>query len=140
MRTVTLTRYETDFEGTFSKVVTDNQFQVYGVEKPWHDNKHDESCIPAGVYQCAIVESPKFGKVYSIQGVKDRTEILIHPANWQRQLLGCVALGRAVGLVLGVKGVMSSQDAVAGFMGDMDNEPFMLTIAWEPHIDPEAKA
>ncbi len=136
VRKATLTRFETGDEGTFGKVVTDNGFQVYSLEKPWADNKTDESCIPAGVYECAVVESPKFGKVYGLKKVKDRTDILIHPANWQRQLLGCLAFGRAIGDVAGLKGVMSSRDAVAGFMADMDSEPFMLTIEWEEAIAP----
>lgn len=140
MRKVTLTRYETGPEGTYSKVVTDNGFQCYGMELPWKDNKADESCIPAGAYECAVGESPKFGKVYGLKAVPGRVDILFHPANWIRQLLGCIALGRAVGLVLGIKGVMSSRDAIDGFMADLENEPFMLTIKWEPHLEPKAKA
>ena len=140
MRTVTLTRFEMTPDGTFGKVVTDNLFQCLSLEKPWHDNKTDISCIPAGSYECAVIDSPHFGKVYGLKEVKDRTDVLIHAANWERQLKGCIALGRAEGVVLGIRGIMGSRDAVAGFMADMDNEPFMLTVVWEPHIDPEKKA
>ena len=140
MRKVTLTRYEMTPDGTFGKVVTDNGFQCYSLEKVWKNNEPEVSCIPSGEYQCAVGESPKFGKVYGVQKVPNRTDILIHAANWERQLLGCIALGRATGVVLGINGIMGSRDAVAGFMDDLENEPFLLTVAWEPHLDPEAKA
>ncbi len=135
-----MTRTETGPDGTFGNLVTDSGFQCYFVEKPWHDNKPEVSCIPSATYECGIGESPKFGKVYGVKNVPGRTDILIHPANWQRQLLGCIALGRAIGEVMGDRGVMGSRDAVAGFMADLENEPFMLTIQWEPHIDPETRA
>jgi hypothetical protein len=118
-------------------VVTDNGYQVYGMELPWKDNKVGESCILAGDYECAKVESAKFGLVYKLKDANGRTDVLFHPANWIRQLLGCIALGRAVGLVLGIKGVMSSRDAVDGFMADLEGESFVLTIQWEPHLDPQ---
>lgn len=136
MRKVTLTRYETGPEGTYSNVVTDSGFQCYGMELPWKDNKVDESCIPEGAYQCVVGESPKFGKVYGVQKVPGRSDVLFHPANWIRQLLGCIALGRAVGLVLGIKGVMSSKDAIEGFMADLEGEPFTLTVKWAEGIKP----
>lgn len=136
MRKVTLTRYETGPEGTYSNVITDSGYAVYGMELPWKGNKANESCIPDGTYECAIVQSPKFGKVYEIKNVPDRTNVLAHPANWIRQLLGCLALGRAVGLVLGIKGLMSSKDAIEGFMADLDGEPFTLTVKWAEGIKP----
>ena len=134
MRKVTLTRYETGPEGTYSNLVTDSGYQCYGMELPWNDNRVDESCIPDGVYNCVMGESPKFGNVFGIKDVPGRSDILIHPANWTRQLLGCVALGRAVGLVLGIKGLMSSRDAIDGFVNDMDRGPFALTIKWAEGI------
>ena len=137
MRTVTLTRYESTPDGVLGKVVTDSGLQLYSLERPWENNKPEVSCIPDGDYQCGLVDSPKFGKCYEIKGVKDRTHILIHAANWIRQLLGCVALGNAPGVVLGINGIMGSRDAVARFNSDLENEPFILTIAWEPHLDPE---
>lgn len=136
MRTVSLSRYESTPDGVVGRVVTDSGLQLYSLERPWRNNEKDVSCIPPGVYQCLIVDSPKFGKVYGVTGVKDRTSVLIHAANWVRQLQGCVALGNAVGVVLGINGIMGSRDAVARFMADLDNESFTLTIAWEPDIDP----
>lgn len=139
MRTVKITRYESSPDGVLGKVVTDSGLQLYSLERTWQNNEQDVSCIPAGVYNPAIVESPKYGKVYGIP-VDGRTGILIHPFNWIRQSLGCIGLGNAPGVVLGTNGIMGSRDAVARFMDDLDHGPFTLTIAWEPHLDPEKKA
>lgn len=135
MRTVTMTRTETGPNGTFGNLITDSGFQCYFVERTWADNKVGESCIlpkpgDKASYECWIVDSTKYGKVYGIQKTPGRDHILFHPANWSRQLEGCVALGRAIGYVMGETGVMGSRDAVAGFMADMENEPFTLTIQW----------
>lgn len=138
MRKATLTRFETGPDGTFGDFVSDSGFHCYIVEKPWADNKQDESCIPSGSYKCEVKESPKFGaKVYHVLDVPGRTGVLFHAANWARQLLGCLAPGRAIGDVLGLKGVMSSKDALWGLEQDMDLGPFMLTIKWANGIGPK---
>ena len=66
-----------------------------GLELPWKDNKRRVSCIPEGVYEAIIHDSPKFGRCVWIQNVPDRSEILIHAANYVRQLLGCQAAGKS---------------------------------------------
>ncbi len=139
MRKATLTRYETGPEGTYGKLVTDNGFQCSIMELPWADNKPEISCILPGDYECRKVESARFGSVYKLVDSNGRTEVLIHAANWPRQIRGCLAPGRAVGLVLGIKGVMSSRDALNGLEADLDAPgPFLLTIKWEPHLDPKS--
>lgn len=65
----------------------------FSLELPWKDNKRRESCIPLGTYKVKKHVSPKFGKCFWIQDVPNRSEILIHPANYRRQLLGCIAPG-----------------------------------------------
>lgn len=147
MRKATLTRFETGPLGTFGDLVTDNGYQCVIVEKPWADNKTDESCIlpkPGGKakYKAEPWESPKFGKCFRLVDVPGRTDILIHPANWARQLLGCLAPGRAIGDVHGFyhdekvheKGVMSSRDALWGLEQDVESGPFEITIQWSPEF------
>ena len=68
-------------------------FHFTGIELAWKDNKRRESCIPEGIYLAKKHTSPKFGKCLWIQDVPNRSEILVHPANYSRQLLGCMALG-----------------------------------------------
>lgn len=52
-----------------------------------------DDCIPAGIYSVIKHNSPKFGPCFWIQDVPDRSEILMHPANFHYQLLGCIAPG-----------------------------------------------
>lgn len=63
------------------------------LERPWLDNQPFISCIPQGTYDLKWRQSPKFGWTWSLEDVPDRTYILIHSANWSRQLHGCIALG-----------------------------------------------
>ena len=68
-------------------------FECFTLELPWKENTRRISCIPAGVYQAKKHKSPKFGESLWIQNVPNRSEILVHPANYVRQLLGCIAVG-----------------------------------------------
>lgn len=76
-------------------VVKDNKilFECFTLELPWKDNQRRVSCIPEGEYKAIKHRSPKFGDSVWIQNVPNRSEILIHPANYVRQLLGCIAVG-----------------------------------------------
>lgn len=66
---------------------------LFTLELPWKENKKRESCIPIGVYDVKKHTSPKFGNCFWIKNVPNRDAILIHPANYTRQLLGCIAVG-----------------------------------------------
>lgn len=76
-------------------LIKDNKiiFECKTLELPWLNNKRRVSCIPA--VKCKAVKhvSPKFGNCLWIKNVPNRSEILIHPANYVQQLLGCIALG-----------------------------------------------
>ncbi len=136
MRRVTLTRTETGEDGTFGLVVTDNGFSCYSLELAWKNNEQGVSCIPSGIYLCERAVSPKHGPCYYVRDVPKRTDIELHAANWARQLLGCISLGRAIGDIADTKAVLSSRDAIAGFEADLDGEPFKLDISWRPGIGP----
>lgn len=68
-------------------------FNCYTVELPWLDNATSISCIPEGSYKVTKHESPKHGKCLKIHDVPNRTHILIHIANYVRQLEGCIGVG-----------------------------------------------
>jgi hypothetical protein len=70
------------------------QFACLSLELPWKNNERRVSCIPAGTYIARKHTSPKFGASVHITNVPGRSEILIHPANYVSQLLGCVAVGQ----------------------------------------------
>ena len=134
MRKVTLDRIESDQYGTFGRVSTDT-FYGYSLERP---KDGEFPCIPAGVYKISWKTKavhPVKGPCYEVMNVKDRTAILIHPANWFDQLLGCIALGRSIDNVLRkdgslMKGITSSKDAVTRFEDDLEIKDAELTIRW----------
>lgn len=63
------------------------------LELPWKSNKKSVSCIPAGAYWAKPHASPKHGRILWIQGVPGRTEILIHPGNFHKDIQGCILVG-----------------------------------------------
>ncbi len=140
MRKATITRFESGPLGTYGKMVTDNGYQCYSAELQWLDNKPNISCIPTATYLCEIVDSPKFGRVYEVKDVPGRKNILAHKGNFsasegygKSDIEGCILLGNAISEIAGQKALLSSKDAVARFMADMESEPFELTIAWGLH-------
>ena len=66
----------------------------FSLELPWLDNANYISCIPIGDYTAYKHVSPKFGPCLWIKEVNGRSEVLIHPANYHTQLLGCIAIGK----------------------------------------------
>lgn len=137
-----LSRFESSDEGTFGTlIVPDNgtNYYFYTGELPWRDNKPHISCIPVGTYKCVLVDGTKshFRKwLYSIQGVKGRSSILIHSANlmgdeekgYKKQLEGCIALGDKIGFMNGQRALLLSTPAIRRFEALMDEQDFILEI------------
>lgn len=95
---VVLRRLEATDEGTFGTLTFGNSV-CRSLELPWRDNVRRKSCIPEGRYRCAVIVSPRFGRVYGVLDVPGRSAILIHSANlagdvdlgYDSQLQGCIA-------------------------------------------------
>lgn len=105
---------------TFGHLVDDDETIVCcTMELPWHDNEPQISCIPPGKYTCKRRPSPHFQcDVFEIRGVPGRSLILLHPANYIRELRGCVALGESFADLNadGVTDLASSRKAFEAFM------------------------
>ena len=101
------------------------------LELPWLDNVRRKSCIPEGEYRVMAHQSPKFGACFWVRDVPGRSEILIHPANYTRQLLGCLAPGLDFGDIDGdgVIDVKSSRKAMDNLLTTLPRE-FTLQILW----------
>ena len=107
-------------QGTFG-VLTFGSRVVHTVELPWRDNRPQRSCIPTGAYRCALVKSPKFGRVYGVQAVHGRSHVLIHAANlagdvelgYTTQLHGCIAPVARLGAMRNNAGAMQSAGLVS---------------------------
>jgi len=54
-----------------------------------------DDCIPKGIYTVVRRFSEKYKNHFHILDVPNRSYILIHSANYSRQLLGCIAVGHA---------------------------------------------
>lgn len=82
------------------------------LEKPWLDNQKDVSCIPSGRYRVTITHSSHFGRNLPLVEVgPSRAGIRIHPANLQKELLGCIAVGEAFEFINGQPGISNSRGA-----------------------------
>jgi len=117
---VTLKRGNSTDQGTFGTLYFGGNV-LHAVELPWRDNARRVSCIPAGTYQCALVNSPRFGKVYGVKNVPGRSHILIHASNlagdvykgWITQLHGCIAPAERLGAIKIPSGKMQAAGLVS---------------------------
>lgn len=111
-----LTRYKTGPDGTFGSLSWNGKSLVT-LEKAWQDNEPDKSCVPAGTYELLINFSPHFDCPTPILlDVPCRTNIRIHPANWQTQLQGCIAVGEHEAAINGRPGLADSNRAFNDLM------------------------
>jgi len=103
---------------------------------PWRGNRRQISCIPPGTYNVEIRLSNKYGRIYWIRNVPNRSYILIHSGNfagdtskgYKTHVMGCILLGKKSGYLGGQVAVLNSRITVRAFMEYMDYEPFELRI------------
>ena len=86
------------------------------LEPQWYNNKKNDSCIPVGVYCCERESSPKYGNVFQVKDVPQRSHILIHAGNILADTDGCILLGNSFGYLNDKRAVLGSRDALAKFM------------------------
>jgi hypothetical protein len=130
------TRLSTGDTGTFGSLFLDDGTSYATGELPWRNNAVGQSCVPAGVYQCQIYDSPTHGQVYMLQDVPGRSDVEIHAANWfgdrslglKCDMLGCIGLGESQGSLEGQDAILTSGQALLSFMGRQGGQPFTLTI------------
>jgi len=135
MKTVYLLRTQTSDQGTKGVLITDG-FMCKTLELPWRDNQRSISCIPEGEYDVVIRQSPKYGSVYWITKVPDRSWILIHAGNWagdvdkgfKSHVNGCVLLGQNHGFLAEQLAVLNSRVTVRKFRNVMEDKPFKLNV------------
>lgn len=120
---IELCRHSYSPAGTFG-TLTVGDLELATCELPWHGNKPGESCIPEGVYDLQMRESPvvqrssggEFARGWEVCDVPGRTFIMLHPANWPGELQGCISVGLAFGVIAGQIGVSSSREAFRKLM------------------------
>ena len=100
--TLELVRDEDTGEETLGRLYCEGEFLAFTIERPWKDNERRVSCIPEGCYPLTTKEYGRFWDKYKIPipillETEPRSEILIHPANYAKDLAGCIALGDSKG-------------------------------------------
>lgn len=96
--TLRLDRDEFTRTATFGKFSMGGAYICESVERERDHNRASTkdrpgACIPAGLYLMRWEESPSKGWCWHVTGVPGRVGILLHPANWSRQLRGCISPG-----------------------------------------------
>lgn len=91
---VTLTRKTSTSKEIIGELRTaDGKFGCDTLELAWKNNARNISAIPTGTYTVKKTFSFKFGNVYEIQNVPNRTAIYFHEGNYFFNSLGCILLG-----------------------------------------------
>ena len=119
-----LTRLKTSEHGTFGRLQLPSGTVLSTLELPWKDNQRQISCIPPAIYQCDIVNSPKFGRVYQVKDVPNRSHILIHAGNWTKDTQGCIL----VGMSNNDTQLFESRKALNLLMNELNGQSFKLEV------------
>lgn len=132
MITYLLKRVALTDHGTFGVLIDENNIPfVLTLERPWLNNKHDVSCIPAGIYTCQRINSPKHGDCFQVMNVPDRDNIQIHKGNIEDDTEGCILIGEnfAYNIKKGKPGVAASGAGYDEFMQKLTGQnSFTLKI------------
>ena len=123
---------------TLGKLFDDQHNLIcYTIEKPYLDNQKDISCVHAGTYDFLPRHSPTQGDTYYLSNPEldvtlddpaGRTFIQWDVANWEHQLLGCIAGGLSMGILDGKTAVMNSSGAKRKLMKLLSGEKHQLEI------------
>ena len=134
-RRVEIFRLRRSDQGTEGMLVS-GDFKCKTLELPWRENQQQVSCIPPAIYDVDIRISNKYGRIYWVRKVPNRTYILIHSGNYagdkskglKSHVMGCILLGKKSGRLGGQIAVLNSRVAVRNFMEELEYEPFKLRI------------
>ncbi len=141
---LTLVRTEILPDGVFGQLRGPARTTLCTMEDDWRDNAPRISCIPSGVYvlQRTIYHKHNY-ETFEVTGVPGRSRILIHPANTEEDVEGCIGVGLRRGQVLVARdedtgevnrvkmAVVASREAFTRLMGWLvDVDEAQLTVEW----------
>lgn len=110
-------------------LIDGEEFQV--IERPWLNNKSNESCIPVGTYKVTYLPrsaSGRYRKVFHIRQVEGRSGILIHQGNLVEHSKGCLIIGKRRGRLGSKAAVLNSKTALNELNKITGGEDFTLQI------------
>lgn len=109
---------------TIEGIKTDS---IYTLENPNRETDKD-SRIPSGVYLCKPFSGNKYKDVYEVTGVPNRTTILLHWGNTEKDTLGCILLGNKIGKIGQEPAILESKKCFERFRSLVGKNEFTLTI------------
>jgi len=124
---IAIERAYTDL-ATLGRLSIDGHQFCVTIEKCWKNNKEDISCISEGEYVITPHTSPSKGECYLVNGTFLRSNILIHIANFEDELEGCIAPGLKQTIINGKLAVSSSAIAFARLLKKLNNQQHTLII------------
>lgn len=130
MERLILNRFAAEHRQTLGEFVYNGQVICKTIELPWKDNDRGKSCIPRGTYDVIRRWSPKYGEHFHILDVPDRHYILIHAANYARQLRGCIGVGQDHKDIDkdGMRDVTNSKATMKMLLSTLPRESFKLLV------------
>ena len=136
MQTIILERFAYSPDGTFGRLKLPGGWSCFTVERPWKSNEPFESCIPDGVYdlkrrRSPVVERTSGGKHlygWEVVDVPGRSYIMIHPANWPKDVQGCIGVGRDYAIIQGANGVTHSRATFDELMERLQGGAWQIEI------------
>lgn len=130
MERVILNRFNQSKYQTLGELLFDGKVLCKTLELPYMSNQRGKSCIPTGEYTVVRRVSPKYGEHFHLVDVPGRQWILIHPANYVSQLLGCIAVGKSHRDINGDgrKDLTSSVDTMKMLLQTLPKNSFKLEI------------
>jgi len=130
MKRLVLKRIVKNEEGTFGVLIQNNiPFAVTG-ELPDLCNQRNISCIPEDDYICFKRTSEKYGEVFQVDNVPNRSGILFHKGNIpSNDSQGCILVAEAFNVLGNEQAVTDSKGGYADFMDTVgDDSHFHLSI------------
>jgi hypothetical protein len=82
------------------------------LENPWLNNLSNVSCIPCGKYEVEPFTGSKYKDVWQVLDVANRSYILIHVGNREKDTRGCILVGKSYGFLSEKLAVLSSRDTL----------------------------
>lgn len=145
-----LRRTERTEDGVFGRL-TGAGLDLVTVEDDWRHNERRVSCIPAGLYLLRRTLFYRHGyETFEVTEVPNRTRILIHVANTEEDVEGCIGVGLRLGSLrvrrdedtgavhVLKRAALESTRARDRFMDAMEGiDLARISIEWDPAIDPE---
>ena len=120
---------ENELFGTFGVLRINKQTFCVTLEPPDIINKVNISSIPAQQYICKRYHSKRYPDTFEVTNVPDRSSILFHPGNTNKNTAGCILLAASFGKLSGNRAILNSGHTFALFLNILEGvEELHLTI------------